>query len=110
MTDVLLVFTACPDAGTASRIAGALLEQRLAACVSEGPPVRSHYRWQGAVESALEIPLQVKCTADRYEQVEQLIRELHPYELPEIIALPVAAGLAAYLGWVTDETRPPRQA
>ena len=110
MTEVLLVFTTCPDAGTAARIAEALVERRLAACVSEGAPVTSRYRWQGVVETATEIPLQIKCVAERYAQVEQLIRELHPYAVPEVVALPVVAGSAPYLRWVADETQAPRQA
>lgn len=110
MSGMLLVLTTCPDAATAARIADALLEQRLAACVSEGAPMTSRYRWQGVVETATEIPLQIKCVAQCYEQVEKLIRELHPYAVPEIVALPVVAGSAAYLRWVADETQAPRQA
>lgn len=106
MPEILLVLTHCPDAATAAHITAALLDQRLAACVSEGAPVRSTYRWQGGLESAVEIPLQIKCTRERYPLVEQAIRELHPYDVPEIIALPVAAGHGPYLRWVDDETRP----
>jgi len=106
MPEILLVLTHCPDAASAARIAAVLLDQRLAACVSEGAPVRSTYRWHGALETAAEIPLQIKCTSERYPQVEQAIRELHPYEVPEIIALPVVAGFGPYLRWVDDETRP----
>ena len=106
MPEILLVLTYCPDAATAARITAALLDQQLAACVSEGAPVRSTYRWQGALEIAVEIPLQIKCTRERYPLVEQTIRELHPYAVPEIIALPVTAGFGPYLRWVEDETRP----
>ena len=106
MPDILLVLTNCPDADSAARLASALLERRLAACVSEGAPVRSTYRWKGAVETATEIPLAIKCTRERYAQVEEALRELHPYEVPEILALPVAAGFGPYLQWVDDETRP----
>ena len=106
MPEILLVLTHCPDAATAARITAALLDQRLAACVSEGAPVRSTYRWQGALDSTVEIPLQIKCTRERYPLVEQAIRELHPYDVPEIIALPVVAGYGTYLRWVDDETRP----
>ena len=70
MPEILLVLTHCPDTATAARITAALLDQRLAACVSEGAPVRSTYRWQGALESAVEIPLQIKCTRERYPQVD----------------------------------------
>jgi len=106
-TEVLLVLTNCPDDGTASRIARALVENRLAACVNELPPVNSTYRWQGAVEAATEVPLLVKCTRERYAAVEEAIRQLHPYTVPEIIAVPVVIGFAPYLRWVADETTPP---
>ncbi|MEN9419622.1 MAG: hypothetical protein RI988_3242 [Pseudomonadota bacterium] len=106
MPDILLVLTNCPDTDSAARLAAELLERRLAACVTEGAAVRSTYRWQGSVETATEIPLAIKCTRERYAQVEQAIRELHPYEVPEILALPVAAGFGPYLQWVDEETRP----
>lgn len=107
MDDVLLVLTNCPDAETARRIAVHLVQERLAACVNQLAPVQSTYRWQGAVEAAVEVPLCIKCTRGRYPLVEQAIRQLHPYELPEIIAVPLAAGYAPYLRWVVDETQPP---
>ncbi len=106
-TDVLLVLTNCPDDGTASRIARALVENRLAACVNELPPVSSTYRWQGAVDEATEVPLLIKCTRERYAALEEAIRQLHPYTVPEIIATPVLLGFAPYLRWVADETTPP---
>ena len=106
MPDILLVMTNCPDADSAARLAAALLERRLAACVSEGAPVRSTYWWQGALETADEIPLAIKCTRDRYAQVEEAIRELHPYQVPEILALPVATGFGPYMQWIDDMTRP----
>jgi periplasmic divalent cation tolerance protein len=107
MDDVLLVLTNCPDAETARRIAVHLVQERLAACVNQLAPVRSTYRWQGAVESAVEVPLFIKCTRERYPLVEQAIRQLHPYDVPEITAVPLAAGYAPYLRWVADETQPP---
>lgn len=105
--EVLLVLTNCPDDGTAPRIARALVENRLAACVNELAPVNSTYRWQGAVEEAAEVPLLIKCTRGRYPAVEEAIRQLHPYTVPEIVAVPVALGFAPYLRWVADETEPP---
>jgi periplasmic divalent cation tolerance protein len=105
--EVLLVLTNCPDEETAQRIAAALVENRLAACVNMLPPVESTYRWQGRVEQAVEVPLIVKCTRERYAALEEAIRQLHPYTVPEIIAVPVAAGFAPYLRWVADETTPP---
>jgi periplasmic divalent cation tolerance protein len=107
MPDVLIVLTNCPDAAVAGRIARALVENRVAACVNQLPAVTSTYRWQGAVESAVEVTLLIKCTRDRYPAVEEAIRQLHPYQLPEIVALPAVAGFAPYLRWVDDETRPP---
>lgn len=105
--EVLLVLTNCPDDETAGRIATALVENRLAACVSVLPEVESTYRWQGQVEQAVEVPLLAKCTRERYAALEQAIRQLHPYTVPEIVAVPVAAGFAPYLRWVAEETQPP---
>lgn len=100
----LLVLTNCPDEATANAIALAVVEAKLAACVNILPRVQSIYRWQGRVESTSEIPLLIKSTATIYPQLEQSIRDLHPYEVPEIIALPITQGLPAYLNWVTAET------
>jgi periplasmic divalent cation tolerance protein len=107
---VLIVLTNCPDADVADRIARALVDQRLAACVNQLSNVRSIYRWQGVVEEAEEVPLLIKTTAARYAEVESAIRALHPYELPEIVAWPATAGFAAYLDWVAEETRRPDRA
>jgi periplasmic divalent cation tolerance protein len=104
--NVLLVMTTLPDAPTAERIAAELVTARLAACVNVLAPVRSVYRWKGAVETADEVPLLIKTTRERYSAVETALRAAHPYELPEIVALPVAAGLAPYLAWVAGETQP----
>nr|MBL8410027.1 divalent-cation tolerance protein CutA [Dechloromonas sp.] len=100
----LLVLTHCPDEETANRIALAAVEARLAACVSIQPCVQSIYRWQGKVESAVEAPLLMKTTSVAYAALEALIRENHPYDVPEIIALPITRGLPAYLNWLADET------
>ena len=110
MPEVLIVLTHCPDAATAERIARTLIERRLAACVNQLPPIASVYRWEGAVESAMEVPLHAKCTRERYPAVEAAIRELHPYRVPEIVALPIVAGFAPYLRWVDEVTQPPRMA
>lgn len=107
-TGMLLVLTALPDEDTAQRIATDLVEARLAACVSIGAPVRSVYRWQGAVERTVEVPLAIKTTADRYDALEQALRAAHPYELPEIIALPVECGLEGYLRWMAEMAAEPR--
>lgn len=101
----LLVMTNLPDRPAAETLARALVDRRAAACVNVLSPCFSVYRWQGATETAEEHPLFAKTTEDRYSLLEQVIRELHPYELPEIIAVPLAGGLPAYLQWVEAETR-----
>ena len=101
----LLVIANCPDEACANRIALAVVEAGLAACVNLLPRVQSVYRWQGNIESASEVPLLIKTTAGRYTELETAIRELHPYDVPEIIALPIAQGLPAYLDWLAAETR-----
>ena len=101
----LLVITNLPDRATAEKLAEALIDGRLAACVNILSPCRSVYRWQGEVQHDEEFPLLVKTTRERYAAVEQAIRAAHPYELPEIIAVPVERGLPAYLDWVAQQTR-----
>lgn len=107
MSEALLVLTNCPDDAVADRIARTLVEQGLAACVNRLAPVASIYRWRGAVERATETPLLIKTTRERYPAVEQAVRALHPYEVPEIVALDIVAGFAPYLRWITAETQPP---
>ncbi len=102
----LLVFTNLPDRAAAERIAGLLLEQRLAACVNILAPCRSVYRWKGVVQHDEEHPMLIKTSAERYPALEQALRREHPYELPEIIAVPIERGLPAYLDWVAAETKP----
>lgn len=102
---ILLVYCSCPDTATADRLARALVEERLAACVSALPGMRSTYRWQGRIESADEVLLLVKTASDRLDALTARIRALHPYELPEVLAVEVRAGLPAYMEWVADETR-----
>lgn len=105
MSDCVLVLTNLPDAAAAQRIADVLVERRLAACVNLLAPCRSTYRWEGRLEHAEEHPLLIKTTTAAYAALESALHELHPYDLPEIIALPLHAGLPAYLQWVHDETR-----
>ena len=102
--DMLLVFSNLPDEATAQQIARQLVESRLAACVSVLAPCVSTYRWQGAIEQATEVPVVIKTTAQRYPELEAALRAQHPYELPEIVAVPLARGLPAYLAWVAAET------
>jgi len=101
----LLVLTNLPERAAAERLAGLLVEKRLAACVSILAPCRSVYRWQGAVRHDEEHPMLIKTTAERYPALEQALRAGHPYELPEIIAVPIERGLPAYLQWVAAETK-----
>ena len=101
----LLVLTNLPDRAAAERLADLMLEKRLAACVNILAPCRSVYRWKGAVQHDEEHPLLIKTTAERYPELESAVRAAHPYELPEIIAVPVERGLPAYLEWVAAETK-----
>lgn len=102
--ETLLVLTNLPDRAAAERLADRLIEARLAACVNILAPCRSVYRWKGGVQHDEEHPLVVKTTAERYPALQAAIREGHPYELPEIVAVPIVRGLAAYLQWVQAET------
>ena len=100
----LIVITTVPDENLAVKITESLLQQRLAACVHAFPIGWSRYRWQGHIETSAEITLLIKSTANRYPELEADIKRLHPYEIPEIVALPVAIGLPAYLKWIMNET------
>src|SRR5580765_1104347 len=103
--DTLLVFTNLPDRAAAEGLADALIEKRVAACVNILAPCRSVYRWKGAVQHDEEHPMLIKTSAERYAELEAAIRAGHPYELPEIIAVPIERGLTAYLDWVAAETK-----
>ncbi|GAO36474.1 divalent ion tolerance protein CutA [Sulfuricella sp. T08] len=102
--EAILVITSLPDREVAQRLAGRLVEERLAACVNILAPCESVYRWQGRIETAQEITLLIKTLGAHYGKVEKTIRQCHPYELPEIIAVPITAGLPAYLEWLAAET------
>lgn len=106
MSEVLLVISNFPDRASAELAAGVLVADASAACVNVLAECTSIYRWEGKVEHAREVPLLIKTTREAYPQLERDLRDLHPYELPEIIALPVSAGLPEYLNWVTQETTP----
>jgi periplasmic divalent cation tolerance protein len=97
-----LVLSTCPDARAARRIARSLVGERLAACVNILPIEQSVYRWKGKIESAREKLLVIKIRAADYRRVEKRLRALHPYELPEVVAVPVAAGYARYLAWINN--------
>lgn len=102
----LLVLTNLPDAASAQALAALLVEQRLAACVNILAPCRSVYRWQGKVEQTEEVPLLIKTTAGAYAALEAAIKAHHPYELPEIVAVPIESGLQEYLAWLAAEVKP----
>jgi periplasmic divalent cation tolerance protein len=102
--DALVVLCTCPDEATATGIATALLAEELAACVNCVPGIRSMYRWEGQIRDDAEVLLVIKTTGARYGALETLVRARHPYELPEIIALPVVAGARDYLNWIGQAT------
>ncbi|MEP7180950.1 MAG: divalent-cation tolerance protein CutA [Betaproteobacteria bacterium] len=102
----ILVLTQMPDRESAQALARALVEARLAACVSVGAPVESLYHWRGRIETAQEVPVAIKTVAARYPELEAAIRSRHPYELPEIVAVPYTDGFAPYLDWIAAETQP----
>jgi periplasmic divalent cation tolerance protein len=104
MSQVLVVLTTLPGYEAALSLAGDLVREKLAACVNILPPMTSVYAWRGELETGQEHPLLIKTTRDRYTALEERIRSTHPYELPEIIALPVETGLGDYLAWVAAQT------
>lgn len=103
MADHLQVITTLPGKEEAIGLARMLVDRRLAACAQVIGPITSVYRWKGAVETAEEYQCVLKTRADRYAELEEAIRGAHPYEVPEILATPVAAGLQSYLSWVDEE-------
>lgn len=105
MTDCLLVLNTCPDNNTAIKIGGELVDRHLAACVNIIPGVQSIYIWENVRETTSECLLLIKTTHTAYPALEQALRELHPYELPEIIAVSLDTGLAGYLSWIQQSTK-----
>ena len=103
----ILVLTHLPDRDAALGLARALVTGRLAACVNVGAPVESMYHWRGQIETAQEVPVTIKTRAALYPRVEAAIRASHPYELPEIVAVPFSHGLRPYLDWLAAETVAP---
>ena len=102
----LLVLTNLPERAAAEALAAQLVERRLAACVNILSPCRSVYRWHGEVQHEEEYPMLIKTTSERYAALEQAIRAGHPYELPEVVAVPLEHGLPEYLRWIAEETTP----
>lgn len=100
----MLVWSTCPDRPSADLLARHLVEQRLAACVTVLPAAASTYRWRGAVEHADEFVLMIKTRQALWVEVEAAVQALHPYEVPELIAVPLAAGSGPYLDWLEEST------
>jgi periplasmic divalent cation tolerance protein len=105
-TDFRLVLCTCPDQESANQIAERLVGDRLAACVSLLPGLTSVYRWQGAIQRETEVLLMIKTVAGQFAALAATLREIHPYVVPEIIALPITEGLDDYLNWMTTCTQP----
>ena len=106
VTEVAVVFVTCPDTDTAARLARTLVEERLAACGNILPGLRSIYAWQGAIQDEAEVLLLLKTRRERAQTLCERVAALHPYQVPEAIALPVEQGLASYLAWVGDQVDP----
>lgn len=104
MDDAIVILTNLPDREAALKLAHGLVARRLAACVNVLAACDSVYRWKGEIERAVEVPVLIKTRTGCYADLEAAIRELHPYELPEIVAVPVVRGFDKYLQWVTEET------
>lgn len=102
--DGIVVWSNFPDEQSARAASRHLVEQRLAACVTLLPAAQSVYRWQNAIEEAAEVVLMIKTVRSRYVELEQALKTLHPYDVPEIVALPMTDGLPAYLEWIGQQT------
>ena len=106
---VCVVLVTCPPGRVARRLAEALISRRLAACVNIVPGMTSIFAWKGRVERARELLLVVKTTQGRFSALEQAVRKLHPYEVPEIISLPIRRGYPPYVRWIRESVRPGRR-
>ncbi len=104
MENALVVLVTAPSAEKAAELGRALVDERLAACATLVPSVRSIYRWEGKVQDESEALLVLKTTRDRFDALRDRTLALHPYEVPEVIALPIEAGSARYLAWISGET------
>jgi periplasmic divalent cation tolerance protein len=109
MTNARIIFTTAGSQEEASKIAHALVERRLAACVNIVPRIESVYRWQGKVETAEEWLLLIKTQAELFERVRDAVKELHSYDLPECVMLEVTAGSQQYLNWIVENTDSPQR-
>lgn len=100
-----IIYCTCPDIETANKISRLLISQHMAACVNQVPGITSVYEWEGKIEENNEVLLLIKSTEERFASIERLVTEEHPYELPELIAVPVSKGLADYLDWIKQCTK-----
>ena len=105
MTDALLVFTTLPTADKAAEIAKLLVDEKLVACANLLPAVRSIYRWQGKMHDENEVLVLLKTRAEQLERLKLRLLEVHPYEVPEVLAVPVESGYQPYLDWIAGETK-----
>ncbi len=106
MTDKIVVFSTCASADEAERLARRLVDERLAACVNVVAPVRSFYRWNGAIQDAAEFLLVIKSSRPLFEPLRATLESVHSYELPEVVAVPIVEGSPNYLSWIDRELRP----
>lgn len=104
--DFLIILCTCPNKDSATAVANTLVSKRLAACVNILPGLTSVYHWQGNIESSEECLLIIKSTQKVYPEIESAIRQTHPYELPEIVAVPIEKGLEDYLAWIEQNVLP----
>jgi periplasmic divalent cation tolerance protein len=110
MTDKIIAFVTCGSAAEARRIARALIERRVAACVNIfQSPVRSIYRWKGKVSTAREFPLMIKTSRKQFAALQKTVQSLHSYDVPEIVAVPVVAGSRDYLAWISESLATPKK-
>jgi periplasmic divalent cation tolerance protein len=105
MTDKIVVLSTCATADDAEKMARVLVSEKLAACVTVVPQARSYYRWQGELETADEFLLIIKTSRDLFEPLKLELEKLHPYEIPEVLAIPVVAGAENYLNWMALNLR-----
>ena len=103
-TEYVMVICNCPDHQVAEQLSETLVSEKLAACVNIMPEMKSVYRWQSEVENDLEVQIQIKTILNLYDKLRQRIEVLHPYEVPEIIAIPILRGNPSYMQWITENT------
>ena len=106
MTNIALVLTTIGEETDAKMLAERLVQERLAACVTISAPMTSVYRWKGVIETSAERQVAIKTTVERLDALQKRLRELHPYDLPEFLVLPIAQGSERYLSWIAAETTP----